>query len=103
MELPTRGEGDWSISVAGINELSASDRVVSQSNSRDGRRDRVRRLLAPYAMLAPALAFMVFVAIAAGFLVSYSLNSWSPEEGMVSGWTLSSYVLFFTKPYFFRA
>jgi putative spermidine/putrescine transport system permease protein len=61
------------------------------------------RRAAPYVMLAPALAFMAFIACAAGFLVRYSFDAWNPDEGMVSGWTISSYLKFFETPYFFRA
>jgi len=59
--------------------------------------------VAPYGMLAPALAFMVFIVCAAGFLVRYSFDAWSPDAGMVSGWTISSYLKFFETRYYFRA
>jgi ABC-type spermidine/putrescine transport system permease subunit I len=54
-------------------------------------------------MLIPALAFMVFLILAAGFLLRYSFNRWSPDEGMVPDWTISSYLIFFGRPYFFHA
>ena len=68
-----------------------------------GLRRGVGRRVAPYAILLPALAFMVFLLIAAGFLLRYSFNSWSPTTGMTSAWSLGSYVKFFSHPYFVGA
>ena len=53
-------------------------------------RRRVGRAVAPYALLVPALAFVVFLLIAAGFLFRYSFNSWSPTTGMTSAWSLAA-------------
>ena len=66
-------------------------------------RRRVGRAVAPYALLVPALAFVVFLLIAAGFLFRYSFNSWSPTTGMTSAWSLASYVKFLSHPYFVGA
>jgi ABC-type spermidine/putrescine transport system permease subunit I len=63
----------------------------------------VGRWAAPYAILLPALAFMVFLVIAAGFLLRYSFNSWTPTTGMTDGWSVASYVKFFSHPYFVGA
>ena len=61
------------------------------------------RLVTPYLLLIPAFAFVIFLVLSAGFLLRYSFNSWNPDEGMVPGWTISSYSTFFGKPYFFHA
>jgi ABC-type spermidine/putrescine transport system permease subunit I len=54
-------------------------------------------------MLVPGFAFVVFLVIAIGFLLRYSFNSWRPATGMVSAWTISSYVKFFAYPFFVKA
>src|SRR5262249_12924009 len=54
-------------------------------------------------LLVPALAFVVFLLMAAVFLLRYSLNSWSPTTGMISGWSIHSYVKFLSHPYFVGA
>ena len=61
------------------------------------------RLVAPYVFMVPSLAFLVFLLIATGYLLRYSLNSWGPETGMVSDMTVTSYVKFFSHPYFVGA
>jgi spermidine/putrescine transport system permease protein len=61
------------------------------------------RSAAPYALLVPALAFVVFLLMAAVFLLRYSLNSWSPTTGMISAWSIHSYVKFLSHPYFVGA
>lgn len=66
-------------------------------------RRRLGRLAAPYAIVVPALAFTLFLLLATGFLLRYSFNSWGPTTGMVSDWTLASYVKFFSHPYFVGA
>ena len=63
----------------------------------------IGRSAVPYVLLVPALAFLTFLLIAAGFLLRYSFNSWSPTTGMTSAWTLGSYVKFFSHPYFVGA
>jgi spermidine/putrescine transport system permease protein len=63
----------------------------------------IGRSAVPYVLLVPALAFMTFLLIAAGFLLRYSFNSWSPTTGMTSAWSLGSYVKFFSHPYFVGA
>ena len=63
----------------------------------------IGRSAVPYVLLVPALAFLTFLLIAAGFLLRYSFNSWSPTTGMTSAWSLGSYVKFFSHPYFVGA
>jgi spermidine/putrescine transport system permease protein len=74
-------------------------RVSRTLRSRRG----IGRSAVPYVLLVPALAFMTFLLIAAGFLLRYSFNSWSPTTGMTSAWSLGSYVKFFSHPYFVGA
>jgi ABC-type spermidine/putrescine transport system permease subunit I len=61
------------------------------------------RSAAPYALLVPALAFLVFLLMAAVFLLRYSVNLWSPTTGMISAWSIHSYVTFLSHPYFVGA
>jgi ABC-type spermidine/putrescine transport system permease subunit I len=58
-------------------------------------------LAVPYLLLVPAIAFMVFLLLATAFLLRYSFNTWAPDTGMASSWSLFSYVQMFSEPLYY--